>query len=206
MISKRCRTCREDQAVEDFNRDRSRPDGYSNQCRECRRIETRQRNAANPEQNRNRVKAWQRANPDKHNAKSRAWAKKNPERRKQITRDSAKRRYWADPETARKKGVVLAKRFRTTNPEAFKAIAFRAKTKRRAQELGSETGPVNYWRITRRDRMVCHICRKKVQSKAELEFDHVIPLAKGGAHVEANIAVSHRKCNRQKAAKVLTLF
>lgn len=203
---KECRGCRQAKPIDCFNKDRSRSDGLSRVCRECAAAYQRARNLAEPERNRSRVKSWQRNNPEKRNAKSRAWSARNHDRRKQISRESALRRYWSDPDTARRKGVILAKRFRTQNPEAFKAIAFRARNTRRARQLGSEKEPVDYWRITQRDRMVCHICKTPVRSKSELEFDHVIPLAKGGPHVETNIAVSHRRCNRQKAAKVLTLF
>lgn len=53
--------------------------------------------------------------------------------------------------------------------------------------------------------MTCHIYRRRVALK-NLNFDHVIPLAKGGLHVEENIAVAHKWCNARKSSKVLTLF
>lgn len=53
--------------------------------------------------------------------------------------------------------------------------------------------------------MRCHICKKKVRD-ADLHFDHVIPLSKGGEHSELNVAVAHGRCNVRKNASVTTLF
>lgn len=61
--------------------------------------------------------------------------------------------------------------------------------------------PVNYDAIYRRDRGICHICLNPVP-KSRLHFDHVIPLSKGGPHTEANIKVSHARCNLKKGAKI----
>ena len=50
--------------------------------------------------------------------------------------------------------------------------------------------------------MVCHICGEAIEDGAtgagKLNFDHVIPLAKGGRHSAENIKPSHFKCNRAK--------
>jgi len=77
--------------------------------------------------------------------------------------------------------------------------------KRRARLRAAVVGPIDFERICQRDRMRCHLCKRRVSMKT-LHFDHVIPLARGGAHAEENIAVSHRACNLKKQAKVLTLF
>ena len=81
----------------------------------------------------------------------------------------------------------------------------RAQASRRARVQGARVEYVNFERVAKRDRLRCHICKRKVRL-AELNFDHVIPLAKGGAHCEANLAVAHRRCNFQKHDKVLALF
>ncbi len=41
-------------------------------------------------------------------------------------------------------------------------------------------------------------------SKKELHFDHIIPVAKGGGNVEANIQILCQPCNLKKADKVAT--
>lgn len=101
---------------------------------------------------------------------------------------------------------MAVRRFRERNPEAFRVIHRRGSEKHKAMRRGAKrVGRISFERIKTRDKMVCHLCRKRVSLKV-LEFDHVIPLAAGGSHTEDNIAVSHRRCNRSKSAKVLTLF
>ena len=41
-------------------------------------------------------------------------------------------------------------------------------------------------------------------SKKELHFDHIIPVAKGGGNVEANIQILCQSCNLKKADKIAT--
>lgn len=116
-------------------------------------------------------------------------------------RDERKRRY----ETHRTDILERNKAFKRNHPEQVRVIQARASQVRYARKKNARIGVVDLERIYRRDQMRCHICHGKV-SRRELEFDHVIPLLAGGEHTEANLAVSHRRCNRRKGAKVLTLF
>jgi 5-methylcytosine-specific restriction endonuclease McrA len=52
-----------------------------------------------------------------------------------------------------------------------------------------------------RDGQICYLCGKFVEL-ADLEFDHIVPLSRGGSDALVNIAVSHRWCNRQKHNKL----
>lgn len=80
-----------------------------------------------------------------------------------------------------------------------------AQQRYRASKRTSKVERIDFDRICKRDRMICHVCKKPV-TKKQLHFDHVIPLAAGGPHIESNIAVAHAFCNISKGAKVLTLF
>lgn len=51
-----------------------------------------------------------------------------------------------------------------------------------------------------RDRYVCQYCG---DSEAPLECDHVVPVADGGDHDEANLVTACRPCNRSKSSKPL---
>lgn len=51
-----------------------------------------------------------------------------------------------------------------------------------------------------RDGSACVRCG----SKKELHFDHIIPVAKGGSNVEANIQILCQPCNLKKADKIAT--
>lgn len=75
----------------------------------------------------------------------------------------------------------------------------------RARLKTAMVGVVDFEVIKARDRMRCHICKRKVR-ESEIHFDHVIPLARGGEHSQQNIAVTHGRCNVRKGASVRSLF
>ncbi len=56
-------------------------------------------------------------------------------------------------------------------------------------------------RIVRRDNYTCQICDKHLND-SEVEFDHIIPLSKGGSSEEHNIRLTCYDCNRDKSNKV----
>lgn len=72
--------------------------------------------------------------------------------------------------------------------------------RRRARKLGARVGRVSYAEILGRDGLTCHLCGGAV-SNATLSFDHVVPLARGGAHSMDNIKVAHLSCNSRKGAR-----
>jgi len=64
--------------------------------------------------------------------------------------------------------------------------------------------------VLRRDGWRCHMCgcktpeaKRGTYAANAPELDHIIPLAKGGAHSKANTACSCRRCNIAKSDKVL---
>ena len=56
-------------------------------------------------------------------------------------------------------------------------------------------------RVVRRDNHTCQHCSKHLRDD-EVEFDHIIPLSKGGSSEEYNIRLTCFKCNRDKKNKV----
>ena len=53
-------------------------------------------------------------------------------------------------------------------------------------------------RVVRRDNGQCQTCGK-VLKDCEIEFDHIIPVSKGGSSEEHNVRVSCLECNRSKS-------
>ncbi len=53
--------------------------------------------------------------------------------------------------------------------------------------------------VWRRDQGKCVECG----SKEKLEYDHIIPISKGGSNTERNIQLLCEKCNREKSAKIM---
>lgn len=55
-------------------------------------------------------------------------------------------------------------------------------------------------RVVRRDNSQCQICDRVLKDN-EIEFDHIIPLSKGGSSEEHNIRITCFGCNRNKSNK-----
>jgi len=56
-------------------------------------------------------------------------------------------------------------------------------------------------RVVRRDNYTCQECGAHLKDN-EVEFDHIIPIAKGGSSEEHNIRLTCYSCNRGKSDKV----
>lgn len=54
--------------------------------------------------------------------------------------------------------------------------------------------------VFKRDGYKCRICR---QAGGELEVDHIVPLAKGGANAMDNLQTVCRACNRSKGTRLM---
>jgi hypothetical protein len=76
--------------------------------------------------------------------------------------------------------------------------------KRYALKCGSQVGPVDYEAILAEHGMVCHICGAGIPARRDLNYDHVIPLTRGGAHVQENILPAHKFCNQSKGNKLMS--
>jgi len=72
--------------------------------------------------------------------------------------------------------------------------------RRRARMADVPVEHVSAAAIYARDNGLCGICRQPV-SREQFSLDHIVPLALGGAHVEANLQSAHRSCNSRKGAK-----
>jgi 5-methylcytosine-specific restriction endonuclease McrA len=84
----------------------------------------------------------------------------------------------------------------------------------RARFFGVETEPYTVEEILDIYGTDCHICGKAIDLNAPkssryqgweegLQLDHVIPLAKGGADLIANVKPAHGKCNATKRNRIL---
>jgi len=82
---------------------------------------------------------------------------------------------------------------------ALKAHWRRKNTQRRgARKTGDR---FTLAQIAERDGNRCHLCDRKVDMglsgdhKHGPTIDHLVPISKGGADVESNVALAHRSCN-----------
>lgn len=202
---KRCGRCGADKPFSAFNRNQSQLDGLQGRCRTCQREENRCWSRSHPEQR----LAYYRANRARIVARAVAWAKANRERRRLIVnryyqkhRDAI-RKWHADYRRAH--GERLRERERQRwreNLERNRLVKRRLEATRRARRAGATVEVVDYDAILARDSRVCHICSRAIRQNEPLHFDHVVPLARGGAHSMSNIRPAHAECNVRKGARL----
>ena len=56
-------------------------------------------------------------------------------------------------------------------------------------------------RVVRRDNGICQVCGRALKDE-EIEFDHIIPLSRGGSSEESNLRVTCKQCNRKKSDRI----
>lgn len=149
-----------------------RPPAYCSP--ECRRLEGVARAAAWYESNRDRVPLQPAQQPK---VKAARWAA-----------------YYA---ANRERLIAASVLYARTNPEQKRA--------RDAARYALTRGAPYAERFTldevfERDRKRCHLCRKRVARK-DATIDHLVPVALGGEHTRANVALAHRSCNSSKKTK-----
>jgi 5-methylcytosine-specific restriction endonuclease McrA len=229
---KTCTRCGEPKALEEFHKNRNTPDGRTTACKVCACAAKAVDRAARPEvhlqqqrefrqrqtpewraRQAEKSREWRKANPERFRAATEAWRQANREAIvKPRARASAKRRYHANPEAFRARLKV----YRTAHAAKLSAArCVRSRTERamlrsransairRARKRAATVGMVDLRAIYERDGGHCHICERPVPLE-RTHFDHVIPLAKGGAHSMENIRAACRSCNDRKLHRLLT--
>lgn len=146
------------------------------QCRICRRAAKARSIARNPssrkETRRVTSQRWAANNPEVKAERRRQWRTNNP----LANRAQYKRYAMSHPEKMREKCSLRASRFR---------------------KAGLFLEPVDREAVFKRDAGVCGICTLPVDPTS-WHLDHIIPLARGGAHSYANTQVTHPACNWRK--------
>lgn len=203
--SKVCILCNLEKPLEQFQRDSGKKDGYRRECKECSSAKRKQQYSENPEKYRARSRANRAANPeytrnynhqyrDQKNARERERYASEPEFR-------AMKNARSTAFNAQRPDLLMArnKRYRISHRTKFAQYAMT----RYARKKNATIENVDYQKILNKSDGTCYICKKSIQPHHKIEFDHVIPIAKGGIHAESNIRVTHACCNSRKNAKLL---
>ena len=136
---------------------------------------------------------YREKNREMLNEKNRLYEIANKDKRKIRTR----KYYLENKEKVR----AANDRWRANNPEAYRDISVAATARRRARKKSSAIGRVSYKTVRERLGMICGICLEAIVGK--YEYDHIIPLSKGGTHTTENLQLAHRGCNQWKRDEIL---
>ena len=68
------------------------------------------------------------------------------------------------------------------------------------RNIGRKVTRTTQFRVLKRDNQICAVCGNPVKD-ADIEFDHIIPWAKGGSSDEHNIELLCTTCNKKKGKK-----
>lgn len=140
----------------------------------------RKRNRAKPaDVKRAYLKQWYEKHKDRERAKHREYAMCN--------RAAAKRRL---------------KTFAIRHPERIQAEQMRRRAKLLGAQVGDQLAIREWIRVIRsKPSFKCYYCERPTP-RAELNIDHVIPLARGGLHTCENMAASCSACNFSKNSRL----
>jgi 5-methylcytosine-specific restriction endonuclease McrA len=153
--------------------------GVRPECRRCTLDAQAARYRENPQSKISYAATYRRT----HIERNREWQRTYYERHREEIREKAK--HWA-------------RAWRAANQPRRRELEAR----RRARKCATRVAPVDLTAILRTHGRACHICHRPIEQN-DLEFDHVVPLSRGGHHVEDNIRPAHRSCNRRKYNKIL---
>lgn len=166
--------------------------GLRADCIPCFRAANKDR--TDPEKNRARAREWRLANPEKARARLR-----DPE---YIAKNRARATAWAK---ANPDKVAERSRTRRATDPAYREYARQARSLRRAREAGARIGRIHWKALAERYGRTCHLCRLPIP-EGDLEWDHIVPLARGGSHTDDNLAPAHMRCNRAKSTMTVEDF
>lgn len=220
-----CNRCLAGKPVEQFHRHPNTKDGRQSYCKECNCAAARANYWANhekrlvhmkehrdPVDNARRAKEWREKNPERFRAATEAWRKKHWEALRPKYAAVQRALHKKHPERAAIYAATHRKKHREQINAASRAhgktergrlVSRAAAALRRARKRGTSIGPVDFARIYQRDGGRCWICWLTLPMP-QVHFDHVMPLSRGGAHVEENIRVACRPCNDRKLNKLPT--
>lgn len=117
-----------------------------------------------------------------HNACTRIWCRQPPsfsDASRRITKQLVAANLWYIPYAEHIQVLGLGKFF------FFSRISLSPEQRRR---------------IIERDGLVCRICGKQVPEE-DVHIDHVRPVLVGGVNIEANLRVTHSRCNLRRSKR-----
>jgi hypothetical protein len=163
---------------------------------------------ANPEKNREQKRKWVQANLEKHYKSVKKWQQENPEK---VRKNNRK---WdqANPDKVFEK----QQKWKKNNPERYRELHRNGNIKARARRAGAEGFNTAQERIDLKEKYgnKCLCCKihesefpvnPRTGRPHSMEYDHVVPLSKGGTNWISNIQPLCHTCNdmAHKGTKII---
>ena len=181
-----CTKCGEEKPLNRFCQARSRKDGFQPWCKACTKVNNQ----------------TLRARETKKKYRQTPKYKEAMRKRRQTTKykkanKKASKKYFQTP-AGKQVLKENAKKYRQT-PRGKERE--REKTrKRKARKLACQIEPVDEANIWNDCKGRCIYCG----SRERLSLDHIVALARGGPHCEANLVLACKSCNSSKGKKLVT--
>lgn len=189
------------------NRDRMRflTARWDHENKARRREQRLKRYHADPAKHIAKVLEWRKENYDKFQAYQKRYAELNRERLRERIRRYAqanrdKVRQWGIASRARRKALRAAtnKAWRQRNQARCRALSSIKRARKRNATVGSVKEIAAFYAYVKNgNRLRCHYCGKATK-KGDRHVDHIVPLARGGAHAVSNLCCSCSFCNMSK--------
>lgn len=211
-----CNKCKIDKPLDAFGKDRTKKDGLSTLCFDCRHQHKKTRYDENPEKFRARSRAAKTKNPEY----SREYGKRyRPRKNAKVRERYANEPGYKEKHQSRKKQNQLLnppkytphraeynRQWRQNNRHKITQYAVRRYA---IKKLATTPDHVDYDAILKEHGYHCYICDGDIRPE-DVAFDHVIPLIprrntnrEPGLHDPQNIRPVHQCCNSRKSNNLL---
>ena len=103
---KKCSKCGEQKPLSEFNKNKSKNDGFGTECKLCASENHKKWRLENPEKQKTHKQKWYKNNQDKVRAQSKNWRQNNPDRYKSHMRKSTLKKYGLTLESFEEKRIA----------------------------------------------------------------------------------------------------
>jgi len=206
---KQCSQCKEIKSLDLFYRRKDGKFGRNNKCKACDLRRLLEWRLAHPQAAKAIKDRYVSRNRDKVKASKKRYVELHPEARlasieKYRETDRQKCREYRKTHKKEMRAMFLA--WAAKNPHRMIALANKRRARMKGATIGDQSAVIEFYRTVRTSkRLKCHWCGKLVPKK-ERCVDHIVPLAKNGAHAVDNLCCACDTCNSEKHAQSAEYF
>lgn len=201
LTTKYCPKCQQTLDLDMFGPNKYRKDGLQSYCTPCRKGYYHEEKAKDPTKHYLRSKKWRETNKEYKAQKDREWAEKNREKTREY------KRRWKENHKEQNRQInkeyclknkeirsIKNREWRKNNPEKHRL----KEARRRARKRQNGIFEVSDKEVKRMLQKPCFYCGGKSE-----HIEHIIPIARGGAHSIGNLVQSCGDCNWSKNSRLI---